>query len=270
MPGANSINEPIVALLLVGGAANGFVYRIIEAGKDQGSEAPLEVFGVSPLEILVIGVAAHLVWSAGPKIRLSMGLSVGIFAAAMLWPSSLLSWILVGGLAAIVAFSVRGPGRSGALLFVALAAWEIWSSVLEPMASYLLAIDAGGVAGLLSAFREDAVSAGNVVGAAGGHQIVVLMGCSTGHYVPLPMIAAIALFFVRKGPLGLAAIAGLAGLGLALVTINVVRLTLMAWSAELYSFVHGSSGALIFDALTCLLIVSVVLVIPAKKPTERL
>ena len=44
MPEAISSEGPITALLLAGGAANGLAYRMIDAGKDRGSDAPLEFF----------------------------------------------------------------------------------------------------------------------------------------------------------------------------------------------------------------------------------
>ncbi|RBP16089.1 hypothetical protein DFR50_10651 [Roseiarcus fermentans] len=258
------------SLLLAGGALNGSVFRVLEAGKDLGSDAPFDFYGISPFELLVAGVAVRLLWS---RERVFVGAfalgGVALTMAAMLWPSSLVAWLLTTALACLLALGSRGAMRSGALLFAALGAWEAWSAVLEPVVSgSLLALDAGAVARFLSILRDDVVRIGNVVGAPEGHRIVVLVGCSTAHFLPLPMLGAAALLLVRGERVGLPAVLGLAALAIALVAMNVTRLTLMAWSADLYHFVHGASGATIFDALTSLAILSAALALPTERRLE--
>jgi len=257
MAQACSLDGRFVALLLAGGALNGLVYRVVEAGKEQGFGASFDVLGVSPFEVLVAGIAVRLAWSDEPILDGAAASSgTALFMTAMLWPSSLVAWILTAALPCAVAIGAHGPCRSGALLFAALGAWEIWSAVLEPVtAANLLALDAGGVARVLPVFRENVIQFGNVVGAAGGHQIVVLVACSTAHFLPLALLGAVALLLVRGERIGPAAVVGLMGLAVALAALNLGRLTLMAWSADVYHFVHGSSGAMFFDAMTSLMVV---------------
>ena len=259
------------SLLLAGGALNGLAYRIVEACKDGGSDAPLDFFGVSPFEFLVGAVAARLLWSAEPVFRGPYPMAaVALYMVAMLWPSSLVAWLLTTALAAALVLGARGPARSGALLFAALGAWEIWSAVLEPAAAKgLLALDADVVARILSTLREDVVRLGNVVGAADGHRIVVLVGCSTAHFLPLALLGAAALLLVRREPFSTKTVLGLGVLAATLGAMNLTRLTLMAWSDDAYRFVHGPSGAMIFDALTSALIVFSVLVIPTRGSGAR-
>ncbi len=271
MTPAPTLDGRFASLLLSGGALNGLVYRVVETARDNGSDAPFDFYGVSPFELLVAGVAIRLLWSQSSIFE---GPVAWAAAAAtmigMLWPSSLVAWLLTTALASVLALGARSAARSGALLFAALGAWEIWSAILEPVAAAsLLALDADAVARLLSSLREGVVRIGNVVGAPEGHRIVVLVGCSTAHFLPLALLGAAALLLVRRERFGVPAIFGLAGLAVALAAMNLTRLTLMAWSADFYHFVHGSSGATIFDALTSLLILSAVLALPTEPRRDR-
>ena len=120
----------IASFLLAAGAANGLVFRVVEAWKEQGADAAFGFFGVSPIELVVIGVAAKLLFEAR---NLSGGASANaaaaLFALCVVWPSSLLAWPLTASFALFAALRTWGPARAGALLFAALAFWEVWSTV---------------------------------------------------------------------------------------------------------------------------------------------
>ena len=263
---AQFLDGRVASLLLAGGMLNGLAYRLVEEWRADGLDAPSEFFSVSPFELLVAGVGIRLLWAAGPFVGKVGGAATALYMLLMLWPSSLIAWLLVTALATGMAFRLRGPARSGAVLFAALGAWEVWSAVLEPMAAgSILSLDAGIVAALLSAVRENVFRIGNVVGAADGHRIVVIVGCSTAHILPLAVLGASGLVLIRGERLGLAAIAGLAGLAVALAAMNLCRLTLMAWSADLYHIVHSSTGAMVFDALTSHAVVAAALAIPTLR-----
>ena len=143
-------------------------------------------------------------------------------------------------------------------MFALLAAWEVWSAFFEPMAAEsLVSLDATAVTTLLSLVRDGDVRVGNVVGVTEGHKIVILLACSTAHFAPLALLGAAALVLGRGARLSLSLAGGLVGLAIVLLGLNLTRLTLMAWSADLYHRVHGPSGAIAFDGLTTLLIVAV-------------
>ena len=256
----------IASFLLAAGAANGLVFRVVEAWKEQGADAAFGFFGVSPIELVVIGVAAKLLFEAR---NLSGGASANaaaaLFAPCVVWSSSLIAWPLTASFALFATLRTWGPARAGALLFAALAFWEIWSAVAEPTVSKsLLALDARAVARLLSFFRDGVVHHGNVVGQNGGHQIVILVGCSTAHLVPLAVLGATALMLFRLDRLTGAATAWIVGLALALAIVNLARLTLMALSSDAYLVIHGSAGAMAFDALSVMLIVAAAQLVPAR------
>ena len=263
---AQFLDGRVASLLLAGGTINGLVYRIVEEWKGGGSEGFLEFFDVSPFELLVAGVGIRLLWDAGPLLGKAGGAAAALYMLLMLWPSSLVAWLLVTAFAAGMAYGFRGPARTGAILFAALGVWEVWTAVLEPIAARsLLPLDAGVVAALLSLLRDSVIQNGNVVGAAAGHRIVIIAGCSTAHILPLATLGAAALVLIRGERMGFAAIAGIAGLAVALAAMNLFRLTLMAWSADVYHVVHSPTGAMVFDTLTCLLIVSAALAIPTRR-----
>ncbi len=257
----------LAALLLAGGTLNGLTFRIVEVFKNDGVNAGFDFFGVSPFEILIAGVAARLLWTAGPISSRIGAAAVVAYMLLMLWPSSLVAWMLVTGLALALTPGARGPARSGAALFAALGALEVWSASIEPMASRsLLVLDARVVASVLSWVRDGIIHIGNVVGAVDGHRIVVLVGCSTAHFLPLALLGAAALLLARDGRLSVWGYLGLAGLAVVLIATNIIRLSLMAWSEAFYHFVHGPTGSLVFDTFTCVLIVAVALAIPQRSP----
>ena len=261
-----TLDGRIASLLLAAEAANGLVFRVVEAWKEQGADAAFGFFGVSPIELVVIGVAAKLLFEAGNLGGgASANVAAALFALGVVWPSSLLAWPLTASFALFAALGTRGPARAGALVFAALAVWEIWSTVVEPTVSkWLLPLDAGAVARLLSFFRDGVVQYGNVVGQGAGHQIVILVGCSTAHLVPLAVLGATALMLVRLDRLTGASVARIVGLALALGIANLARLTLMAVSSDAYLVIHNGAGPMAFDALNTMLIVAAAQLVPAR------
>ena len=191
----------IASFLLAAGAANGLVFRVVDSCKEQGADAAFGFFGVSPIELVVIGVAAKLLSQArNLGGGASANAAAALFALGVLWPSSLLAWSLTALFALFVALRTWGPARAGALLFAALAFWEVWGAVAEPTVSkWLLALDANAVARLLS-FSRRRRSLRQRRRTKRGPPIVILVGCSTAHLVPLAILGATALILFRLRP----------------------------------------------------------------------
>lgn len=248
----------VTALLLVGGCLNGLAFRIIAAWKTDGAEAALGLFDVSPIEILVMVIAGRLMLAGGD--RLSPATTRGaalLFALPVLWPSSSAAWICVGLYAAFIAASSSAAARFAALLFAGLAAHALWSSLGEPIAgNIILPLDAAAVGGVLSLVRSGVAQLGNVVGDMDGHRIVVLVGCSSVHALPLALLGWAALSLEGRASLPAGAWREAALLAAFLVVFNLGRLAIMAWSAEAYTLAHGLWGGLAFDTVSTLAILA--------------
>jgi hypothetical protein len=247
----------VVAALLVMGSLNGFAFRVIAAWRGQGIGSAVELFGTSPFEIVVAGIAARmLLHGDGDVSRAALGVPAYLFCLVILWPSSSAAWIAVALYGATIAFGASGAARNGALLFSALAVCALWAAIGEPIAgTIILTGDAAAVAWVMSWFRDAIVHTGNIVGDPNGHRIIVLTACSSFHVMPLALLSWAALYLDSAPVRFFAAWPEALGLAVILVALNLARLTLMAWSPSIYANVHGLTGAIAFDLLATLAVV---------------
>lgn len=244
----------VPTIIMVGAALNGMMARAIESWRSTGFDSVF--LGISPFDLLVLVVAAHLsVSSARDVFGERLGWPEILTAVAVLAPSSAVSWAALAFYAGWRSLRTSAGPRSGALLFLALAATSLWSSVaIKWLAVPLTSTEASIVWSLVSAFRDDIALAQNVIGWPDGHRVVLLPACATAVLLPKAIIAvaAIAALFggVRPGRLVVATLLVGAALGLG----NWGRLALMAWSHESFLLVHGPVGANLFDVFQSLCI----------------
>ena len=248
----------VAALLLTGGCLNGLAFRVVTAWKTDGAEAALGLFGVSPIEILVMAIATRLMLAGGDRLSPATTRTAALlFALPVLWPSSSAAWVSVGLYAVFIAASASGRARSAALLFAGLAVQALWASLGEPIAGKIvLPLDAAIVAGALSLVRSGVVQLGNVVGDVDGHRIVVLVGCSSVHALPLALLGWAALCLEGHAALPAGAWRAASLLAVGLIALNLGRLVIMAWSADAYALAHGPWGGLAYDTASILAILT--------------
>ncbi len=254
------------AMLLLGGALNGFVVRIAEQWHLNAGQAAL--FGISPFELIAIAVAAYLYFECPNPARIGFGLAEILFLTALMIPSSTFSW------AATAVYAFYHAGRSGSgertasLLFLGLALCSIWSSVIMKWISVpVTAFEANIIWYMLSFFRDDIQLDGNVMGIPGGHQIILMIACSTIYGLPKALLGliAIALFLgpVKTRPLGQSAVLVVIAYALA----NFIRLFVMTWSDPAFQIAHGPIGANIFDAAVTIIVFATAFTI-AQRPED--
>ncbi len=248
----------VAALLLTGGCLNGLAFRVIAAWKTDGAEAALGLFGVSPIEVLVMAIAGRLMLGGGDRLSPATTRAAALlFALPVMWPSSSAAWVSVGLYAVFIAATSSGGARSAALLFAGLAAHALWASLGEPIAGkIILPLDAAAVGSVLSLVRSGVVQLGNVVGDMDGHRIVVLVGCSSVHALPLALLGWAALGLEGHASLPAGAWREAALLAAFLIALNLARLVIMAWSAEAYALAHGPWGGLAYDTVSTLAILA--------------
>jgi len=246
-------------VVLIGGALNGLAVRMIEAHASGGFTGSL--LGVTLFEIITISVAASLVWGGQTRDRQARpGAAELIAATALLVPSSALSWGVVAAYAGHLAWRSDGPARLGALLFLSLAASSIWSSVaLKWLALPLTSAEAAAVGLLLGLFKDGVVQVANVVGVPSEHSLIVMSACSTADGLPRALVGLAAVLVLADRDLARWFVPSAIVFALIYVTANLLRLTLMAWSWDLYTVGHGPLGAGLFDAATTAAVFAVVL-----------
>ena len=266
--------DRLPAILLMGGALNGFIVRIAEQW--QLEAGPSILFGISPFELITIAVAATLYFESESQATQSrpaetgFGIAEGLFLASLLIPSSTMSWIATGAYALFHAMrtcSRTGSGeRTAALLFVGLALCSIWSSVvMKWIAVSVTTWEAGLIWYILSFLRDDIHLSGNIIGIPDGHKIILLIACSTIYGLPKAILGltAITLFL---GPVNFRNLVRSALVVSVIYTIaNLVRLSVMTWSDPAFRLAHGPIGANIFDAVISIMVILAAFTI-ARRP----
>jgi hypothetical protein len=240
----------ISAGLLVAGCINGFVAQIIESLQGQGIESALQLFGISPFELITICIAVSLM--VEPKSDSSHSgfeLADGAAAVGILIPSSGFSWLVVATYGVYFALRTSARQRAGAYLFAGLAVCALWTSIAAKwFAMAFTTWDASLVRHLLAMFQDNVEQADNIVGFGGGFSIVIILTCATAYALPNSIVFLAAMSHGR-GPVKYPMLLRNIVLFSAIFTVaNVVRLALMASSEATYEFVHGPVGANLFDA----------------------
>ena len=237
---------PVVALVLIGAALNGFWVRLVESWQASGLGSPL--VSVSPFELAAAAVGAWCILRSSSRALPLYPLPELALGAALLLPSSAAAWVALAAYALFRSWFAAGEQRTGFLFFLALALCAIWSSVgIKLAAGWVYSPDVHAVAAILSWFRDDIAINGNVVGVPTGHNVIVLTVCTTAYALPRAILGYAAVLHLAGGAnrrrwLG----AGLAAAVLA-IAFNLLRLSLMTWSLDYYQFLHGPVGANIID-----------------------
>jgi hypothetical protein len=239
----------ISVALLVAGCVNGFVTQITETLYSQGLKSAFQLFGISPFELITIGIAASLLMEPKPESReRGFGWTDGIAAAAILIPSSSFSWSVVAIYAACVALRPGARQRAGACLFAGLAVCALWTSVAAKWFSMAFTtLDAILVQKVLAILQDNIEQADNIVGRGDEFSIVIILTCATAYALP-NLIVFLAAIAYGRGSVELRKLSrNILLFSVTFAAANVGRLTLMASSEAMYEFAHGPIGANIFD-----------------------
>ena len=259
----SNLTVGLPAILLVGGALNGFVVRIIEHWQLITGQSLF--FGISPFELITIVVAAYLYFETEKPTQPGFGIAEILFLASLMIPSSTASWISTAAYASFHALRSSSGERTASILFIALALCSIWSSVIMKwVAVPVTTAEASIVWHLLSIIRPDIHLNGNIIGIPGSHQIILMIACSTIYGLPKALLGlmAISLFL---GPIHIRNLIKSAIVVVAIYAIaNLIRLTIMTWSDQAFQIAHGPVGTNIFDAL-----ISIIILITAFTLAQR-
>ncbi len=232
--------------ILLGLAANGLMVLVVQAWFS--AEGPSLLFGISPYQIAAILIATYLVNRAEDDALARFGGAEWLALAALLVPSSTVSWAALVLYSGLIAWRGTGQARLGALIFSGLGACALWSSlVMNWLAMPITTAEALIVSNLLSFYSLDVAWNGNVVGLAGGFKLILLPACASADLVPKAMLSLAAIAAICDAPFDRRFALTAVSVGILLSIGNWIRLAIMAISAEHYDFMHGVIGANFFD-----------------------
>jgi hypothetical protein len=257
--GARPLDHLLPALILIGGSLNGLAARIVEVISVEGFTSLLP--GVSPFEALAIVAGAKLMLAGEDSSRAtarSPWLAHTLALAAILLPSSTVSWTATALYALWVAWTSTCDARRGALLFGALAVSAIWAMIVTRwLVLPITTAEATITAVLHGLLGTEMAQVGNVVGVPGGHALVVLAQCSSLEGLPRALVGLVAIVTLAGGcsTRRLAMAAGCAAL--CYVLGNTIRLVLMASSAELHAIVHGTAESNVYDLMQTVAVIGI-------------
>lgn len=183
--------------------------------------------------------------AAPPPRALTLG-----FALLTLAPSSLLATLGLSGYALALALRSQAQARLAAACAVGLALTTLWSGLGRNLfAAPLLALDAVAVEALLLWGGEAVTRSGNIIRLENGHAIIIFADCATAFLLFPALVLSAALGLREATRLSARFIAAMGALVLALIAANLLRLCLLASSADAYAIGHGPIGQNLFDAL---------------------
>jgi hypothetical protein len=207
--------------------------------------------GLNMVVLLACGVGLHLSARRSPvpagRIDALAGL---LFGAIVMVPHGRVTWIGIGLLAAYdLARNRRDPVAVAAgLVFVMVALQRtLVPLTVNLFAQPLTALDAMLVEGVLRITTGATARTANLVSGGDGYTLVVMIGCSSVHNVSIGLLCWLSLTRAIRSAWCAADWSAGAAVVLAIVTLNVLRMTAMASSPGLYAALHADSGAYVFD-----------------------
>jgi len=127
--------------------------------------------GLGPFQLATILIPASLLVRGTHRLPRAPWLEAPLALAALV-PNSAVAWAALALYAGFIASRSRAEQRTGALLFVGLAAISLWSAIaMNWFAGPITAFEALMVANILAFAIPEAAWAGNVGGPTGGSQL---------------------------------------------------------------------------------------------------
>jgi ammonia channel protein AmtB len=175
-------------------------------------------------------------------------------------PSTRMIWTATLGVG-IYAWLVNGDPkvRAAGLILAALSVQECWARIVFKLfALPLLRAETAVVGTILQAIRPGTAWEGNVISGSSGHGIVVYDPCSSFHNLSVAALCWVTVRSVRDQRWQVRDFVTGGVVGMTMVLLNITRLCLMAWNADLYQYWHDRAGAQNFaiGASTAVLLIS--------------
>lgn len=146
--------------------------------------------------------------------------------------------------------------KSAGIVLMAMAVHLVWAPLLFRlfMEEFLL-LDAAAISVVLSNLRPDIVQAGTTFSGE-DHAITLVGACSSFHNVSLAILAVVAAIMCYRTELRRSDVAWLLITCTAMIAINVVRIALVAWDAEMYIYWHDGAGVKVLSVIQTAVIIA--------------
>ena len=173
-----------------------------------------------------------------------------ISASLIMIPSAMAAWFasFIISFWGFYQFRENKVLRSVCLIFAALAMRvPVTTLTLGTVSEEFLAVDAFLVQLALMLTPLETQQIGNIIVGTDGHKLAVMTGCSSFTNVSMALLAWFAISHATCHQINRrAAVAGIC-VAFAIISLNVVRLSLMAVNADLYTYIHDGDGKHIFE-----------------------
>jgi exosortase/archaeosortase family protein len=137
--------------------------------------------------------------------------------------------------------------RAAGCVLLALSTQLVWAAMLfQFFTSDLLPLDATLVGMVLDGLRPDIIRNGTTFDAPDGHAIMLVGGCSSFNNLSVALLACVSVImltrteWVRRDLVTVAIASGV------MISLNVLRICLLCWSAASYAFWHHGPGTPVF------------------------
>ncbi|MBE1273696.1 hypothetical protein [Enterovibrio baiacu] len=256
----NFFTETVYVVLALLTVANGLSYNLILWVNGESNDPFPAVLIVSLFTIMCLhrkrGKDKHKPYNViVPCLVLSL---------ACLIPSTLVAWV---GLACASVWRIYFCQRAKPqqLLWLMIAGSFIWKSCLFKITSSpILDAETWLIGSTLSLLYDGLIINGNHLLFAGNHDLSIGIGCSCFSNVSFVMLGWVSLFFLKGGqsirPLWPITIIVL------LMSLNIVRIGIMAISYDIYLVVHEGVGLEVYNVLLTLIAASALLFSDKKTP----
>jgi hypothetical protein len=217
--------------------------------------APAARLPVSPVLLIIIVACLRLLTSSAPAHGVFRPVAAAMLTLGAILPSSLTSWLVTGMVCAFGVF-FDPARRTGYRMTLALALTQIWhASAFKVLATRLTSGETQILAACLWVLGFTPEVDNNLIRVTPDHALVLLSGCSVFSDLGLIILGWLAVFSLTQ-PAGSFPAKYVPAVAFAAISLNLFRLILMALGPGVHAFVHDGSGAQIYDAAVCLLVIS--------------
>ncbi len=146
--------------------------------------------------------------------------------------------------------------KAAGIVLLAMAVHLVWAPLLFRlfMEEFLL-LDAAAISTVLSNLRPDIVQSGTTF-TTEEHAITLVGACSSFHNVSLAMLAVVSAIMCYRTQLLRSDAVWLLVTCAAMIAINVVRIALVAWSADMYAYWHDGTGVKVLSVTQTVTIIA--------------
>lgn len=252
---ANAWRASGVAALYSIAVLNGFAADIVEAIRAQPFWAALmSTFGISVVSVAAVACGIMLVLRSAGRAASRGDVVIALLVAALLLvPHRAGSWaaLTVLALFEITRSRATDGDRIAAAIFLALAASEFWARIaLQSLGNVMLSWDAALVAGLLSHFvTGEIVRSGNLIELPDGTSLALIVGCDSLTNIAYGILCWLVIAKGMRPHWISFDVFAIVAVAVGVVSLNTVRVALMAGDPQSYELVHGAVGADAFNLI---------------------